>query len=197
MKHFVQNVYGIEYLFRKVTCSNILTYFQIFFPWKEWLTARNFKLLQKSWNKIIIKTLVKGEEFAPKNEFHHPSKPDAAQTFIMKEKFVGLYHPFDNYKFPKRIFREAERPWQSSWFKAYGWLCRVTGKDAMIFYICVNQDLNGYLRSEVGGGGGGAAAGPGRGIWGGVRESGDWKLDGARGLWYLRLLTVWLLLLLR
>lgn len=100
----------------------------------------------------------------------------------------------DNYKFPKRIFRRVERPWQSSWFKAYGWLYRETGKDAMIFYICVNQDLNGYLRSE--GVGGGAAAGPGRGIWGGVGESGDWKLDGARGLWYLRLLTVWLLLLL-
>ena len=90
--------------------------------------------------------------FAPDNEFHNTSKPDAAQAFIMKERFVSLYHPFDSYKFPKRIFRKAERPWQSSWFKAYEWLYRVTNSDAMIFYICVNQDLNGYLRSEAGGG---------------------------------------------
>ena len=136
MKHFVQNVYGIEYVFRKVTCSNILSSFQIFLLWKEWLTARNFKLLQKSRDKIIVKTLVKGEEFAPDNEFHNTSKPDAAQAFIKKEKFVSLYHPFDGYKFPKRIFRKTERPWQSSWFKTYEWLYRNKQRCDDFLYLC-------------------------------------------------------------
>ena len=67
------------------------------------------------------------------------------QVNNINEKIVSSYHPLENYKFLKRAFGKSKR---SSWFKTYKCIHYVTKNDAVICYICTNQEFSSNLRSE-------------------------------------------------